>query len=179
MLILLNESIDKKKRNYIDVEAELLLKIIENDYGLHEVINMLDSNIILRLFFDIELEDVDDYDIILENTLEILNKFYNTKNEDWAITCANLNNRASYHIYSKKYCIKLKKLREDVKKIAYPTIDDKVYYFSFNNPKDEASLRLPNQSKKGINKESGIHKIIQGELKDCLVTHFSNLIEYI
>lgn len=177
MLILVNESLDKKNKNYIDVESDFLLKIIENDYGLHEVINMYNSDIILRLFFDIEMENVDDYDIILENTLDILNKYYNATNEDWAITSANLNNRASYHIYSKKYCIKLSKLRNDVKKISYPTIDEKVYYFSFNNPKDEASLRLPNQSKKGINKEGGIHKLIQGELKDCLITKFDNLLE--
>lgn len=177
MLILVSEYKDKSQRKYIDVEPEILLKIIENDYGLHEVINMLDSNIKIRLFFDIELENVDDYDIVLHNTLEVLNNFYNTENKDWAITSANINNKASYHIYSKKYCIKLNKIRNDIKTLSYPTIDEKVYYFSLNFNKDEGSLRLPNQSKKSINKEGGIHRLIQGELKDCLITQINGLEE--
>lgn len=180
MRVLVSESVDKKTRTYIDVAPEFLLSMIETDYGLHEVINMYNPYVHVRLFFDVETifspntKNIDS-SLILKSTLLTLNNYYKTTNDDWAITTANRDFIASYHIYSTKYCIPLRVLRDDVKTMNCPYIDDAVYSFSVFSGKDEGSLRLPNQSKSSINKEGGIHTLIQGELKDCLVTQTDGL----
>jgi len=59
MRILVSESADKQTRNYINVEPDELLRIIETDYGLHEVIDMYDPDNPVRLFFDVDSETDD------------------------------------------------------------------------------------------------------------------------
>jgi len=182
MLVLVSETIDKSTRNYIDVEPDFLLKIIENDYGLHEVIPMHDFNIYVRLFFDIDIElfkpgEYINLNDLIYTIMDILNNYYNTSYDDWTFTSATNEKKISYHIYSNKYCTKLNKLKNDVDKMNNPYFDKEVYNFSINFCKDEGSFRLPNQSKKSINKEGGIHKIIKGELKNCLVTQINGLIK--
>ena len=174
MKVLVSESIDKRTREYIDVPPEFLLKMIENDYGLHEVIDMGRQDVLVRMYFDIDAEGVDGN--VLENVLEVLNQYYGTENDDWAITEANTERKQSYHIYSKKYSIPLNRLWNDVKKMGCCYIDDDVYSFSIFSQRDEGSMRLPNQSKKSINKDGGIHRVIQGELRDCLITQIVGLV---
>lgn len=174
MRILVSESADKQTRTYINVEPDELLRIIEADYGLHEVIDMHDPDVTVRLFFDVDSE-MEDAKRVLAETLYVLNGYYRTANEDWAITDGSRPGMVSYHIYSKKYATSLRNLRRDVEHLTCPHIDDAVYSFSLFSAKDEGSMRLPNQSKTSINKEGGIHRLIQGDLRDCLVTQTAGL----
>ena len=177
MRVLVSETPDKKTRSYINVEPDFLLKLIENDYGLHEVIDMFNPDMPIRLFFDIDVEDIGDqpHSEYLTRTLTMLNAYYKTTDSDWTITSANTDKKASYHIYSSKYYTTLKKLRNDILLIRCPYIDGEIYYFSLQSVKDEGSLRLPNQSKGSINKEGAIHRLFKGNLNDCLITIIKGL----
>jgi len=92
MKILYGESVDKKQRYMIDLPKPLLIELLEKDRGFHEVIDMLDPNVPLRIFFDIEIYDNDEHKI-LEESFSILNTYFNCVNNDWAVSSCNRNNK--------------------------------------------------------------------------------------
>ena len=85
----------------------------------------------------------------------------------------NLFRYIVYH--NQKYKMSLSDLRRLVQKLHKPYIDDSAYWFSVYYNRDEGSLRLPNQSKKGINKDGPPMSIVQGALSDFFVTDTSGL----
>lgn len=180
MKILCGESEDKQQRKIMDIPKDILIELIKTDYGLHEVIDMFDPSIELRIYFDIEAYNVDSIKV-LEESFEILNKYLKTTNDEWAISSCNREDKTSYHILSKKYKISLIHLRllaNDLhKELSY--IDTSAYWFSMGYCADEGSLRLPNQSKKSINKEGPPLIILQGSLEDFFVSSFDNLELYV
>ena len=167
MKILTEETKDKIERKYLDIPKNHLIKLLELDYGYHEVIPMEDPKILLRIYFDIE--DYSNLDMLNE-ILTILNNIFQTTNDDWSISCGTRANKISYHIMSKKYKMSLNDLRKLTYKINKPYIDSSAYWFSMDYSYDEGSLRLPNQSKHSINKEGTPMKILQGDISDFFVT---------
>ena len=95
MRVLVSETPDKRTRSYINVEPDFLLKLIENDYGLHEVIDMFNPDMPIRLFFDIDVEGEPSKIDVLKETLTAINTYYKTTDNDWTITCANTATKAS------------------------------------------------------------------------------------
>jgi hypothetical protein len=180
MKILYGESEDKLQRNMCYIPKEKLIIMLKTDHGFHEVINMFDPSILLRIYFDIEGYNVDSKKV-LDESLDILNNYFKTNSDCWAIAECNREEKTSYHILSKKYKISLSNLRllgNDLeKKLSY--IDTSAYWFSMGYSADEGSLRLPNQSKKSINKDGPPLKILQGELEDFFVCTFDNLELYV
>ena len=178
MRILVSESSDKETRTVINIPKQHLLHLLKIDNGYHEVIPMEDPSIPLRVYFDIESYQQDFVDILGE-VLELLNGIFNTNNENWAISDGSRflekDFKVSYHILSKKYKMSLSDLRRLVQKLHKPYIDDSAYWFSVYYNRDEGSLRLPNQSKKGINKEGTPMTIVQGEIADFFVTDTTGL----
>jgi len=178
MKILVSESSDKETRKILDIPKQHLLHLLKIDNGYHEVINMTDPSKELRVYFDIESYQQDFVDILGE-VLKLLNGIFNTTNDDWAICDGSRflekEFKVSYHILSKKYKMSLTDLRRLVQKLHKPYIDDSAYWFSMYYNRDEGSLRLPNQSKKGINKEGVPMTIMQGEIADFFVTDTDGL----
>jgi len=153
--------------------------LLETDHGYHEVIPMEDPSIMLRIYFDIEEYSKID---MLDDMLLILNKTFNTTNNDWAV-CGGSRDmddgyKISYHIMSTKYAMSLINLRRLAKKIDKHYIDTTAYWWSMNYGYDEGSLRLPNQSKNSINKEGTPMKILQGKIQDFFITDINNLEKY-
>jgi len=176
MRILISETKDKEIRKILDIPKQHLIKLLESDYGYHEVIPMEDPKILLRIYFDIEDYDTKD---MLNEILTILNNIFQTTNDDWSISCGTRANKISYHILSKKYKMSLSSLRRLAEKINKPYIDTTAYWFSMEYSYDEGSLRLPNQSKNSINKEGSPMKILQGDIQDFFITQTENLELYI
>ena len=174
MKILYGESVDKKQRYMIDLPKPLLIELLEKDRGFHEVIDMLDPNVPLRIFFDIETYDNDEHKI-LEESFSILNTYFNCVNNDWAVSSCNRNTKVSYHFMSKKYKTSLNNLRMIANDMKCKYIDTSAYWFSMGYQSDEGSLRLPNQSKTSINKEGPPMKIVQGTIEDFFVSATENL----
>ena len=179
MKILVNESKDKETRKIIDIPKQHLLHLLKIDNGYHEVIPMEDPSVLLRVYFDIETYHTEHFVDILGEVLEVLNGIFNTSNDDWAICDGSRflekDFKVSYHILSTKYKMSLSDLRRLVQKLHKPYIDDSAYWFSMYYNRDEGSLRLPNQSKKGINKDGPPMSIVQGALSDFFVTDTDGL----
>jgi len=172
MRILISETKDKEIRKILDIPKNHLIKLLESDYGYHEVIPMEDPKILLRIYFDIEDYDTKD---MLNEILTILNNIFQTTNDDWAASCGSRESKISYHIMSKKYKMSLSSLRILARKINKPYIDSSAYWFSMEYSYDEGSLRLPNQSKSSINKEGTPMKILQGDISDFFITETDKL----
>lgn len=179
MRILVSESSDKETRTVINIPKQHLLHLLKIDNGYHEVIPMEDPSIPLRVYFDIEEYHNGIFVDILGEVLELLNGIFNTNNENWAISDGSRflekDFKTSYHILSKKYKMSLADLRRLTIQLNKSYIDTTAYWFSMFYGKDEGSLRLPNQSKKGINKEGAPMTIMQGEIADFFVTDTSGL----
>jgi len=180
MKILCGESEDKQQRKMFEASKEIVLELLKTDNGLHEVIDMFDPSILLRIYFDIEAYNIDSKKVLTES-LEVLNKYFKTNTDCWAIAECNRIEKASYHICSKKYKISLTNLRLLAnhlhKELSY--IDTSAYWFSMAYSADEGSLRLPNQSKKSIHKEGPPLTVLQGNLEDFFVCSFENLELYV
>ena len=179
MKILVNETINKKQINILEIPKQHLLHLLKIDNGYHEVIPMEDPSASLRVYFDIESYHKGDFVDILGEVLDLLNGVFNTNYGDWAICDGSRflekEFKVSYHILSKKYKMSLSDLRRLVQKLHKPYIDDSAYWFSMYYNRDEGSLRLPNQSKKGINKIGAPMTIVQGSISDFFVTDTSGL----
>jgi len=180
MKVLIDETKDKKNRKILDITEEQVIELLKEDYGLHEVIDMIDPISKVRLYFDIETYNLDETEVLKECFTK-LNKFFNCNNDNWAVSSCNRRikdeYKISYHFLSKKYSLTLTHLRNIANKLkkTLPYIDTSAYWFNMAYNKDEGSLRLPNQSKKIINKEGEPMKIIQGDIKDFFVTVTTNL----
>jgi len=183
MKILVSESSDKENRNVIDIPKNHLTHLLKIDNGYHEVINMIDPNVMLRVYFDIEEYHKGDFIDILSEVLELLNGIFNTTNDDWAICDGSRftekDFKTSYHILSKKYKMSLNDLRKLTTTLDKSYIDTSAYWFSIHYGKDEGSLRLPNQSKNGINKDGAPMTIVQGNISDFFVTDTEGLTQFI
>lgn len=179
MRILVHESKDKETRNILDIPKQHLLHLLKIDNGYHEVIPMEDPAKELRVYFDIEEYHNGIFVDILEEALNVFNKIFNTNNDDWAISDGSRflekDFKTSYHILSKKYKMTLADLRRLSMQLNKSYIDTTAYWFSMFYGKDEGSLRLPNQSKKGINKEGTPMSIMQGSIADFFVTDTTGL----
>ena len=180
MRVLTGESKDKTQRKTLDIPEEILIELLKEDHGFHEVIDMFDPNIELRVYFDIDAYNIDEHDV-LSKSLELLNSTFKCTSDDWAISSCNRTikdeYKISYHILSKKYKMSLNNLRQLTSLLVkeLPYIDTSAYWFSMGYSRDEGSLRLPNQSKNLINKEGEPLKIIQGSIGDFFVTVTHNL----
>lgn len=175
MKVLCGESEDKKQRYILDIPKDMLIELLKEDHGYHEVIDMLDPTIELRIYFDIEAYDTSKD--ILNDVIQVLNKQFNCSNNSWAICECNRRDKLSYHVLSKQYKMSLNNLRALANKLQKELkyIDTSAYWFSMSYCLDEGSLRLPNQSKSSIHKEGHPFKILQGDIEDFLVTFTDNL----
>lgn len=180
MRVLTGESKDKTQRQTLNIPNDTLIELLKEDHGFHEVIDMFDPNIELRVYFDIEAYNIDTYEVY-SKCLELLNSTFQCTSDDWAICSCNRalgkEYKISYHILSKKYKMSLNNLRAMSEKLVkiLPYIDTSAYWFSMGYSRDEGSLRLPNQSKNLIHKEGEPLKIIQGSIEDFFVTVTDNL----
>jgi len=176
MKILLSESVDKKKRIIEDIPYNIVLENLNKDNNWIEVIDAYNQHNKLRLFFDIDGYDLKEDP--LKKALEELNSIFNCSNEDWAISCGNRENKYSYHILSKKYCIELSKLRNITSNLnsKYKWFDHTLLFISMFAIDEYLFFRLPNQSKNSINKPAPPMKIIQENLKDFILNEIKDLI---
>jgi hypothetical protein len=151
MKILLSESVDKKKRIIEDIPYNIVLENLNKDNNWIEVIDAYNQHNKLRLFFDIDGYDLKEDP--LKKGLEELNSIFNSSNEDWAISCGNRENKYSYHILSKKYCIELSKLRIITSNLnsKYKWFDHTLLFISMFAIDEYLFFRLPNQSKNSMN----------------------------
>ena len=180
MRILYGETNNKSIRSFLSLTKEEVLRRIEADHGYHEVIPMIDNNVLLRVYIDTDLYGTDPQ-AVLEDSLQALNAYFKTTDSDWAICSCNRPDgdqyKISYHIISKVYCMKLEDMRKAGSQLKARGLhmDESVYWFDLNDHEDNAYLRLPNQTKHSINKPAPPLIILQGELSDFLVTDVSGL----
>jgi len=175
MRILISETKDQKKRDFLDISKPELVFALEKDNGWHEVIDMFDSENEVRLYFDIDSYKILDPLIVKNETLTVLNRVFLTNNADWAICSANTSEKVSYHIMSRKYKCSLKILRKIVHDLNIEWIDKSVYWYDRNERMDQGYMRFPNQSKTSINKIGAPLTIEQGSISDFFITDTENL----
>jgi len=170
MKILLSESVDKKIRVFKEIPYETVVENLIHDNNWIEVIDAYDPNNKVRIYFDIDGYRLEEDP--LQKTLEELNTTFNCSNEDWAISCGNRKDKFSYHIVSKKYCIQLSDLRNITTRLhsKFKWIDHTLLFIDMFAIDEYLFFRLPNQSKNSINKSAPPMKVIQGELKDFIIT---------
>jgi len=181
MRILYAETADKSARSFLTLSKETVLEHIQTDHGYHEVIPMIDNGILLRIYIDIDTGG-DNPAKILEEGLAVLNQRFGTTDADWAIaSCVRPEGaytKISYHLLSKKYCMRLSDLRTAVHAMNHTGFDTSVYSFDMNDREDNGFFRLPNQSKHSINKPAPALKVESGELSDFLITDTEGLVEF-
>lgn len=168
MKILVSETLDKSKREFIDLSYEEVLAGIEKDNGWHEVIDMFDANYEVRMYFDIDAINIDK-DLVLRQTLDKLNRRLGCGDSDWAICDGSVDKKVSYHILSRKYKCTIADLRHFFASLGLGWIDSTVYWYERNEPYDQAYFRFPNQSKASINKMGSPLRILQGDLCDFFI----------
>ncbi len=175
MRILLSESMNKSVQTVCDVSKEDLLKLIENDIGCHEVIPMMDPSVHVRIYFDVDVLNKSPEEI-LKTSLSTINGLLKTTDDEWAISDGSRQTekgfKSSFHILSKYHTLSIQELRNLAERINTPLkkVDPTVYWFKESDRREQGFFRFPNQSKGSIQKEGIPMKIIQGELKDFLIT---------
>lgn len=171
MKILIYESLDKKKRIIANIEPNILEKLLDRDFGLIEVIPMVNPNTNVRIYFDIDQYDVS-FDPLNDILYEI-NRIFNCTNDEWAIASCIRETKLSYHIVSKTNKIMIKDLRIITKRLSetYNCIDTKHLYYSILDDTECGYFRLPNQTKRVINKKSPPLIIISGCISDFFITN--------
>ena len=173
MIILVKETAARKVRTLLEFSKEELLEKIKDDNGYHEGICCRNPNTIIRVFFDYDWDKEG-----LEDLLKTLCEEMNCEKTDWAISCGTREGKVSYHILSKKFCMSINNLRILHRKLhkEHKCIDFTILHVSMTDETECAFLRLPNQSKDGVNKPAPPMRILQGELCDFLVTDIEGLI---
>ena len=176
MNVLTYESLDKKVRKFEYIRREDIVSRLSRDDGLLEVVPMRNPNILVKPYFDI-----DDYNPerdLLIDIIKLLCLEFQCEQSDWVIASANREDKISYHIVSKKYKTTISKLRVITARLASitPVFDIKCLYFAITDELESGYFRLPNQSKKTINKSSPILKIVSGNIEDFVVTMVGDLI---
>jgi hypothetical protein len=176
MNVLIYESLDKKVRRFQYIRREDILERLKVDDGLLEVIPMRNPNILVKPYFDID--DSNPETISLSDILKMLSLEFQCEESDWVVATAPREDKISYHIVSKKYKTTVSKLRDISKRLARKTsvIDDKCLYFAISDELESGYFRLPNQSKKTINKNSPVLKVLVGNIEDFVVTMVGDLI---
>jgi hypothetical protein len=148
-----------KAKDFFVLTREQLLNSMETDNSLYECLPQSD---IIRIFFDVDWPHEKPVSDFIEELKCI--------GGEWAICDGSRPGKTSYHILSKTYKCSFSRLRALVRDLG-PWFDRSVYL-----PINGCSyLRLPNQSKKNINKEGAPMTIIQGELADFIVTETETL----
>jgi len=173
MIILVKETAARKVRTLLDFSKEDLLERIKDDNGYHEGICCRNPNTIIRVFFDYDWDKEG-----LEDLMERLCREMQCEKTDWAISCGTREGKVSYHILSKKFCMSINNLQAFQRRLYkdHKCIDFTVLQVSITDETECAFLRLPNQSKDGVNKSAPPMRILQGELSDFLVTDIEGLI---
>lgn len=191
MRVLTFESPDKKQQIIEEISYDDLLLKLKEDHGWHEVINGFNQNTQVRVYFDLDSHILtsnsrihlvpDTKDSTLRQVLEEISMIFKCSSDDWAISDGCREDRISYHIMSKLYRISIKELRRITYNLhaKFPSIDYSVVCISMNSINDLLFFRLPNQHKGAVNKPAPPMKIIQGELKDFIVTWTEGLKECI
>jgi hypothetical protein len=180
MRVLYSETPDKSARSFLTLTKDALLERIKMDHGYHECIPMMNDNIV-RVYLDIDAGG-DNPAAILRNALDILNSRFDADDADWAVASCNRQEaiyKISYHILSRKYCMKLSALRILAKTLNSMVPLDFSSYFPYNNDhEDNGYMRLPNQTKNSINKPAPALIVEAGDLWDFLITDTERLVEY-
>jgi hypothetical protein len=174
MRILTSETIDKSSRTFIELPIDKVIEGLEEDNGWIEVIDMFDPDSEVRIYFDIDTCK-HDKDFVKRSTLDALNMRLSTVDSDWAVCQGHREERVSYHILSRKYKLSLRDLREFCILLDLPWVDKSVYWYDWREPTDVNYFRLPNQSKKAINKEGGPLLIEEGLYEDFLICYTEKL----
>ena len=175
MKILTYESKNKKERTIVELTETDVENELKEDKGFVEVIPMRNHNIPVRIFFDIDQPNITEDP--LERTMEIICKFTGCDVNSWAIASCHRSDKLSYHITSKTHCISIRELRELTKKCSreYSVFDYMGLYFSIEDEMECGYFRLPNQSKKVINKTAPPITILNGNVSDFFVTRTEGL----
>jgi DNA-binding Lrp family transcriptional regulator len=171
MKILIKESVDKRIRTIVNIEPNMLETLLEKDLGFIEVIPMMDPNANVRIYFDIDQYDVS-FDP-LNDVLNEINQIFDCRSDEWAIASCLRETKRSYHIVSRTKQISIRELRRISHKLSekYKCVDTKHLYYSILDDIECGFFRLPNQTKKGINKESPPLTIISGSISDFFITN--------
>ena len=184
MRILSSETKDKASRVIRAIAVDELLDQLREDRGYHEVIPMIDSNVLVRIYVDIDCYSGSPSSTVLYMALQALNDRFKLTDNDWAVcSCHRMEcdlYKTSYHIISRRHSIRLNTLRSIMNKLKLTvnSIDTTVYFFDMNDRGDNGFFRLPNQTKDSINKPSPPLKIESGDLSDFLVTDVGGLIQF-
>ena len=176
MKVLTYESLDKKTRTIKNISPEVLEIELQEDNGLVEVIPMTDPKRLVRIYFDIDIYDTKIDPI--EKIMNIICEYFNCPTEDWAIGTCHRESKLSYHIISRKYCVSIQTLRDITGRFhkIVPAFDTRHLYFGIQDELECGYYRLPNQSKKALNKEGPPVKIESGYIRDFFITYTDGLV---
>lgn len=176
MQILINETVDKKTRTIINLDKQELINRLAEDLGYVEVIPMDDVNAYVRIYFDIDQPDVRDDP--LTKVIDMISSKFSCEKDSWSIASSHRPDKLSYHIVSNKYAVQLKTLRRVTRqlKAEYSVFDDKVLYFGLLDALECGYFRLPNQTKRVINKQAPPLTISRGIVEDFFITDVQSLV---
>lgn len=177
MRVLVSESPDKQTQRILTVSSARLAELVREDHGLHEIIPMIDSDILVRPFFDIDMDvsgGEPDAGDVLDTVLTRLNHMFECSDDAWAIASRCRTEKVSFHVVRRHSALTLRDLRSCAARLE-DLVDTTVYWPPLWNTCEEGSFCLPNQSKDGINKEGGSLIVLQGELTDFFVTQTEGL----
>lgn len=176
MKILVDESVDKKTRTIINLDKQELIKRLADDLGYVEVIPMDDINTYVRIYFDIDQPDVSEDP--LAKVIDMISSKVSCEPNTWSVASSHRPDKLSYHIVSNKYAVQLKTLRRMTRqlKTEYTVFDDKVLYFGLCDPLECGYFRLPNQTKRVINKNAPPLTIVSGIIEDFFITDVQSLV---
>jgi hypothetical protein len=172
MRVLVSETPDKQTQRVLTLSPARLTALIREDYGIHEIIPMIDPEIWIRPFFDIDMDvsgGEPDAGVVLDMVLTRLNQLFGCSDDAWAIASRCRSEKVSFHVVGRHWAVTLQYLRKCAA-LLNDLVDTSVYWPPLWNTYEEGSFCLPNQSKGGINKEGGPLTVIQGELSDFFVT---------
>lgn len=163
---------------YYDLPKNILPLLMSKNNELYQHIEMSDIEKMIRIYFVIDVYDIDyDTESILNDTLFLLNFTFTTNNDDWAIVSFEKNigvyYKRTFSFYSKKKKISLKMLRDIGNKLftIYKHINLYKYYPKTKDPIGYCLL-LPFQSKYRM-------EVLQGSVEDCIIRDIDGLEETI
>jgi hypothetical protein len=178
MKVLIYESVDKKTRTIKNISPEVLETELQEDNGLVEVIPMTDPNTYIRIHFDIDIYNINVDPI--ESIIEKICDYFNCTKLDWAIGTSHRSDKYSYHVVSRKFCMSIQSLRTVTKMFHtfFSEIDTRHLYFGIQDELECGYYRLPNQSKRVLNKQGPPIKIEYGHIRDFFVTDTTGLVSW-
>jgi hypothetical protein len=165
--------------NIIDEQTDFILS---SDNGFQQVYENRENAIIRVHYKFITYNEPLFYSI--DTILEILNKQYQTKSEDWTICIKEkmLNNKhiIYYYFYSHIYSIKLIDLKKSIGTLylKYIHIDESIYYRKIKKYNNCIIADIPHQSDYS-KKYFKYYKLFSGNLKDSLLEKCEKLKLYV